>query len=215
MRIIAAVQRRVTASIVGQLGRPHGLVGRVVAMMLNRGNRWAVASAVDLSAATRGEAAADIGFGGGVGLSLLLNRVGDSGVVHGVDISADMLARARSGYSAAVRAGRLVLTEGSLTDLPLDDSSLDVAITVNTLYFVADLHRAFTEVFRVLRPGGRLVVGVVDPDLQGRLPGIRDAVLIRPIAEIGAAIENAGFDHAEHHERAMGRFRFHLLEARR
>ena len=215
MRIVAAVQRRLMTSVVGQLGRPHGLVGHGVAIMLNRGNRWAVESAVAVSGAGPSEVVADIGFGGGIGLSLLLNRVGASGLVHGIDISRDMLARARSQYSAEIRAGRLQVSEGSLGELPLDDGSLDVAITVNTLYFVSNLDQAFTEMFRVLRPGARLVVGVVDPDMQARLPVIRDGVNIRPITEIAAAIENAGFEHAEHQALARGPLRFHLLIARR
>ena len=64
--------------------------------MLNRGNRWSVKAAVQLSGAAPGKVVADVGFGGGIGLSLLLDRVGDRGVVCGIDISRDMLDRARS-----------------------------------------------------------------------------------------------------------------------
>jgi Methyltransferase domain len=104
--------------------------------MLNRGNRPAVAAAVDATGVVPGGTAADIGFGGGVGLAILLKRVGRDGVVHGVEIADDMLARARSRFAGDVETGRLRLARGSLTALPLDDASLDAAITVNTVYFV-------------------------------------------------------------------------------
>jgi arsenite methyltransferase len=101
-----------------------------------------------------GETAADIGFGGGLGLDLLLRRVGDTGLVHGVELSGVMLDRARSRFAPQIQNGTLRLELGSLTALPLDDKSVDAAITVNTIYFVPDLDTACTELARVLRHCG-------------------------------------------------------------
>jgi arsenite methyltransferase len=182
--------------------------------MLNQGNRWSVEAAVQLSGAAPGKVVADLGFGGGIGLSLLLDRVGNSGVVYGIDISRDMLNRARSRYAAEVGAGRLKLVEGSLTELPVGDGSLDAAITVNTLYFVPELGRACAELFRVLRPGGLLVVGIGDPDMMGRLP-FSGYVTLRSVADVAAAIRNAGFELVEQRQLRKGLFRFHLLVGRR
>jgi arsenite methyltransferase len=78
----------------------------------------------------------------------------------GVEIADDMLARARSKFAPYIETGRLQLERGSLTSLPLDDSSLDAAITANTLYFVPELDAACTELARVLRPDGQVVVGM-------------------------------------------------------
>jgi ubiquinone/menaquinone biosynthesis C-methylase UbiE len=105
-----------------------------------------------------------------VGLGLLFQRVGESGVVHGIEIADDMLARARSAYPHEVTSARLRLERGSLTALPLDDASVDAAITVNTLYFVKDLDAACAELARVIRPGGRAVVGIGDPQAMARMP---------------------------------------------
>ncbi len=208
------LRQRLLSGVAGQLGRPHGLVGRAVAVMLNRGNRWSVKAAVQLSGAAPGKVVADVGFGGGIGLSLLLDRVGDRGVVCGIDISRDMLDRARSRHAAEIGAERLTLAEGSLTELPLDDGSLDAAITVNTLYFVSELGPACAELFRVLRPGGLLVVGIGDPDMMGRLP-FSAYVTLRPVAEVAAGIRDAGFELVEQRQLSRGRFRFHLLVGRR
>ena len=65
--------------------------------MLNRANRAIVAAAVDALAPAQGQVVADIGFGGGLGLAMLLDRVGSTGGVHGVDISRVMLDRAHAG----------------------------------------------------------------------------------------------------------------------
>ena len=166
--------------------------------MLNRGNRRSVAAAVEASRAAVGDIAADIGFGGGIGISLLLARVGEGGVVHGIEVADDMLNRARSRFSGDVDAGRLRLAHGSLTALPLDDMSLDAAITVNTVYFVDDLDAAFSELARVLRPGGRAVVGIGDPDVMTRMPFTAYGFTLRAIEDVIAALENAGLKVVEH-----------------
>jgi ubiquinone/menaquinone biosynthesis C-methylase UbiE len=190
-------------------------MGRVVAAGLNRGNRPAIAAAVQLSAAALGEVVADIGFGGGIGLSLLLDRIGDHGVVHGIEITHEMLDHARS-RGVRHRAGRrLRLSEGSLTALPLDDGCLDAAITVNTVYFIADLDQACRELARVLRPGGRVVVGIGDPDAMARLPFIRYGFTLRPVHDVTAALDRAGLELVEQHSLQDVTIPHHLLVARR
>jgi arsenite methyltransferase len=183
------LRERLLSTVAGQLGRPHGILSPFVARALNRGNEKAIAAAVDAAEVERGGVAADIGFGGGVGLQLLLDRVGDDGVVHGIEIADDMLRRAKSKFG---RDGRLRLARGSLTGVPLDDGSVDALITVNTVYFISELDAACAELARVLRPGGRAVIGIGDPDVMVRLPFTKHGFTIRPVAEIAAALENSG-----------------------
>ena len=183
------LRERLLSTVAGQLGRPHGILSPFVARALNRGNEKAIAAAVDAAEVERGGVAADIGFGGGVGLQLLLDRVGDDGVVHGIEIANDMLRRAKSKFG---RDGRLRLARGSLTEVPLDDGSVDALITVNTVYFISELDAACAELARVLRPGGRAVIGIGDPDVMARLPFTKHGFTIRPVAEIAAALENSG-----------------------
>ena len=73
-------------------------------------------------------------------------------------------------------------------DLPLPDESLDAVITVNTVYFVADLDRAFAEIARVLRPTGRAVIGVGDPDTMAAMAVTAHGFTIRPIDELVGAL---------------------------
>jgi arsenite methyltransferase len=205
------LRQRALATVAGQLGRPHGLVGRGVAVLLNRGNRQAVAGAVDAAEATAGKTVADIGFGGGLGLDLFLRRVGPQGTVYGVEVAEDMLTRARARFATQIAAGRVRLVNGPLTALPLDDRSLDAAISVNTVYFVSDLDAACAELARVLRPGGRAVLGIGDPDAMARLPFTAYGFNLRPIAEIIAALENAGFADVEQRRLDEVAISHHLL----
>lgn len=202
------VRGALLAGTARQLGNPHGLVGRyVVANRLNRGNRESVAAAVDALAVANGQTVADIGFGGGVGLRMLLDKVGPRGAVHGVDISPTMVDRARRTFRADVR--RLTLHAGSITALPLPDNTIDGAICVNTMYFVDDLDGAFAEVARTLRPGGRLVLGIADVSFLAKLPFTWYGFALRDVETYRRALAGAGLVVKEHRTFSVG----HLLVA--
>ena len=186
---MTSLRERLLSAVAGQLGRPHGILSPFVARALNRGNEKAIVAAVDAAQAPRGGVVADIGFGGGVGLQLLLDRIGDDGVVHGIEIADDMLSRAKAKFGGD---RRLRLARGSLTELPLDDGTVDALITVNTVYFISELDGACREFARVLRPGGRAVIGIGDPDVMARLPFTKHGFTIRPVSEIAAALQNSG-----------------------
>ncbi|MET7769253.1 methyltransferase domain-containing protein [Nocardia sp. NPDC005366] len=204
---------RILSTLAGQLGNPHGILGKGVAGFLNRGNRRAIEGAVEAAAVTPGATVADIGFGGGAGLALLLAGVGAAGAVHGIEPSADMLARAESRFARDLDAGRLLLSAGSLTGLPLADDSLDAAITVNTFYFVPDLAAACAELARVVRSGGRAVVGIGDPDAMAKMPFTAYGFTLRPVPEVIAALEQAGCA-VEHRPLENRPIPHHLLIAR-
>jgi arsenite methyltransferase len=207
---MTSLRERLLTTVAGQLGRPHGILSPFVARVLNRGNERAIAAAADAAEIPRGAVAADVGFGGGVGLQLLLDRVADAGVVHGIEIADDMLRRAGSGFGRDVRSGRLRLSSGSLTGLPLDDNSVDALITLNTVYFISELDAACAELARVLRPGGRAVIGIGDPDVMARLPFTPHGFTIRPVGEIAAVLENSGLQVEQRRldEKPMPRYLF-------
>lgn len=171
-------------AVARQLGGPSGPLGSLIARMLNKGNAATVRAAVGALELGGGERVADIGFGGGVGLGLLLDTVGAAGRVVGVEPSTDMLARARRVHRDPVAGGRLQLEAGTLGELPFGDDSLDGWLTINTFYFVDDLVGAAAELRRVLAPGGRGVVGVGDPDLMAEMPFTQHGFRLRPVADV-------------------------------
>jgi ubiquinone/menaquinone biosynthesis C-methylase UbiE len=144
-------------AIARQLARPSGWFGRtVMTRALNLGNRELIEATLDgveLGPATR---LLDVGFGGG----LLLERACSRGVrrLAGVDPSEAALAALRARRSALAGADVRLLA-GVVEALPFPDASFDVVATTNTVYFWPDLARAFTELHRVLAPGGLVTVG--------------------------------------------------------
>ena len=197
--------------LAAQLGRPTGVRGRLVGIMLNRSNRGTIAQAIDALELQPGAVAADLGFGGGVGLALLLERVGPNGVVHGVDYSPTMVSQASGRFKRDLASGRLHLHTGSITQLPLEDGSLQGAITINTIYFITELDRAFSELARVVAPAGRVVVGIGDPGMMRRIPTTPFGFTIRPVDDVVATAKSTGLSLQDHQRVGQGDAASHLL----
>ncbi|MGH3351987.1 MAG: class I SAM-dependent methyltransferase [Nocardioides sp.] len=174
-----------------QLGGPAGPLGAVVARILNKGNRPAIESAVKALRLAGSETVADIGFGGGVGLELLLGAA-PNGHVHGIEPSTDMLARARRTFSEALESGQLVLHEATMSSLPIADDTLDGWVSLNTIYFIVDLEPAFAELTRVLAPNGRGVLGVADPDWMASQRFAKHNFTVRPVDDVIGELQKAG-----------------------
>jgi ubiquinone/menaquinone biosynthesis C-methylase UbiE len=206
---------RFMGGLARQLGHPDGWRGRLVGRRLNRGNRDTVTAAVELTGVAAGDRAADLGFGGGIGLRVLLERVGAVGHVDGVDVSETMLESARRTFRAEISAGRLALHPATMVDLPLDTASLDALITVNTIYFVEDLDRAFGEIARVLRPGATGVVGLADPEAMAQMPFTAHGFRLRAVSEVSALLERSGFSTVRDVRVGEDPRAFHLLVATR
>lgn len=205
------LRSRMLAGFASQLGRPTGLRGRVVGAMLNRSNHGTIALAITALDLPPGAVAADLGFGGGVGLELLLERVGTQGQVHGVDLSPTMVSRAARRFRREIASGRLHIHPGSITQLPLDEGSIQGAIKINTIYFITDLDRAFAELARVLSKSGRVVVGIGDPDAMARMPMTPYGFRLRPVAEVSAAAATAGLVLRDDKRSGQGVGAAHLL----
>lgn len=200
------------AGIAKQLGHPTGLRGRLVGAALNRGNRRFVCAAVQALQPDAAAVVADVGFGGGVGLKFLLGSVGLSGRVHGVEVSDTMLSQAARRYRRDIAAGRLALHTGSLTQLPFADSALNAVLTVNTIYFIAELDRAFTELARVVGSPGRIVVGLADPAAMARMPFTGHGFQLRSVPEVIDTLRGAGLG-VEHRRISQADDAPHLLIA--
>jgi SAM-dependent methyltransferase len=104
-----------------------------------------------------GETVLDLGSGAGLDCFLAARKVGPTGRVIGVDMTDAMLEKARSNARKEGFAN-VEFRKGEIESLPVENSSVDVVISNCVLNLVPDKDRAFSEIYRVLKPGGRLAV---------------------------------------------------------
>jgi ArsR family transcriptional regulator len=110
-----------------------------------------------LGSIREGETVLDLGSGAGLDAFLALKKVGPSGKVIGVDITKEMIERS----SRIVKDRGYANVEfrlGDIEDLPVDDGSVDVVLSNCVINLVPDKSKAFSEAYRVLRSGGRLLI---------------------------------------------------------
>ena len=115
---------------------------------------------VDLAGIKAGDRVLDVGTGAGVVARAAAERAGAAGRVMGIDISPKMVAHARERAAAQGLGGRLEYRVMDAENLDLDAAAFDVVVSLFALLHLPTPLRALTEMRRVLRPEGRLVVGV-------------------------------------------------------
>jgi len=129
-----------------------------------------VANPFSLGRLEPGERVLDLGSGAGTDSLVAALMVGAEGSVTGIDMTPEMLAKAR-GAAAEAGLGNVVFVEGEAERLPFDDESFDVLISNGVIDLIPDKDAVFAEIYRVLVPGGRIQVA--------------DVTIQRPVSEEG------------------------------
>jgi ubiquinone/menaquinone biosynthesis C-methylase UbiE len=146
---------------VGYTAEDLSLVPEMAILGVGCGNPTALA---DLKV---GETVLDLGSGAGIDVFLAAHRVGEAGRVIGVDMTEDMVARGRN-LAQEHDFGNVEFRQGDIEHLPVDSGSIDVVISNCVINLTPDKLASFTEIHRVLKPGGRILIS--DLVTAGDLP---------------------------------------------
>ena len=135
-----------------------------------------------------GETVLDLGSGAGVDAFVARRAVGSEGKVYGVDMTESMVQKARRN-AETLGYTNVEFQLGEIEALPLEDNVIDIALSNCVLNLVPDKQQAFSEIFRVLRAGGRFCIS--DIVSTGELPdGVRDVAELYAGCISGAIPQN-------------------------
>jgi SAM-dependent methyltransferase len=194
---IESLKQALLAAGVRQFGNPRGVAGRMAGWVMahrssnRRRNRWVV-SVLDVQPSDR---VLEIGFGPGRAVAELSRRIGPSGHIDGVDRSHVMLRQATRRNAAAIRSGRMTLTQGAVERLPPElGGPYDAIFAVNSLGFWTDAPARLADLRTRLAPGGRIAIAS-----QPRSPGATRATSLDAARRLTGLLEGAGFSGTTSH----------------
>ncbi|GAA0531876.1 methyltransferase [Saccharopolyspora subtropica] len=154
-------------------GHPRGLLGAVGGALMARGNAEAEQQVVRLARLTGTERVLVVGPGPGVGLRAAGEQAGR---VVGIEPSERMRQASVRRCADLIKAGKVVVRAGSAEATDQDDAAFDVVLSVNNVQLWPDRPAALTELRRVLRPGGLLLLSTHERWLPGGRAGLHTDV---------------------------------------
>ena len=140
-----------------QCQRPTGWIGRIVLWSMNRRHSNVTDWGLRHVSIAAHDTILDVGCGGGRTVGKLAVAARD-GRVYGIDYAEASVAAANRTNRQLIAQGRVEIRHASVSDLPFADNTFDLVMAVETHFWCPDIGAGMREVFRVLKPGGRLVI---------------------------------------------------------
>jgi ubiquinone/menaquinone biosynthesis C-methylase UbiE len=182
-------------AVAANLAHPKGELGAAVAEKMNESNIGLTCLMYDHLNVNENSRVLEIGFGNGRLLSELIAEVAH---VSGIDISIDMIAAAKEIQWAAIESGKLDIQFGSTSSIPYASESFDAICTANTLYFWKDVPTDLAEIKRVLKPGGRLALGIRSRSKMVSMPFTAYGFTMYEPSEVEQLLRDHGFTNVGH-----------------
>jgi arsenite methyltransferase len=196
-------QKSAVAQLAGY--RPEELAGLPADAVVNS---FGCGNPVAFAEVEAGEVVLDLGSGAGVDLLMAADKVGPAGKVIGVDMTDEMIERARENIRASGR-GNIEVRKGIIEKLPVEDASVDWVISNCVINLSPEKDRVFAEIARVLKPGGRMSVSDIVvrdlPDWVRRNTDLYNACVAGAVSEeeYAAGLKRAGLQDVEVRERLV------------
>lgn len=137
--------------------RPQGFWGKMMIKSMNKGHSELTDWALVHLEIKRGYNVLDVGCGGGKTVSKLCTKIGN-GKVFGIDYSELCVEKSKKLNKNNIMCGKASILQASVSSLPFDDDKFDLITAVETYYFWPDKLNDLKEVYRVLKPGGKLLL---------------------------------------------------------
>ncbi|MBQ5966973.1 MAG: class I SAM-dependent methyltransferase [Clostridiales bacterium] len=189
---------------VNQTRKPEGVLGKLMVNGMNGGHAkladWGMSYLPNITP----DDIVDLGCGGGRNAGELANRYQNAHVIA-IDYSPVSVKKASSHNRKWIEGGRMLVKQGDVSHLRLPSGKTDLATAFETIYFWPGLERCFSEVYKILKPGGTfLIVNESDgtDETSLKFQKIIDGMHCYTAYEIDAALKNAGFldVNVTHHE---------------
>ncbi len=189
---------------INQTRKPEGFLGKMMIKGMNSGHAkmadWGLAHLKTISP----EAMLDIGCGGGRNAAALMKKYPEA-TMTAVDYSPLSVKQASEYNKEAIAEGKCVVKQGDASALDFDEGTFDLATAFETVYFWPGIAHCFSEVARILRPGGRFMIVNESDGLDAgskKFEEMIDGMKIYTAGELEGALRAAGFSKVktDHHK---------------
>lgn len=180
---------------VNQTRKPEGFLGKLMVAGMNGGHAKLADWGMEQLAGLAPKTVAELGCGGGRNAGELLKRYPNAALTA-IDYSAVSVEKAKACNQALISAGRCTVRQGDVSRLELPDGAFDLATAFETVYFWPGLEGCFSEVARILAPGGHFLIvneSNGEDETGKKFERIIEGMTCYTAGQLAAALKAAGF----------------------
>jgi ubiquinone/menaquinone biosynthesis C-methylase UbiE len=184
-----------------QLKQPKGILSKWIGLYMQRGNNSINRWTTDLLGPQENDVLLEVGIGNGSTINRIVNNT-TVGKVYGLDLSNEMIKEAEKLNKKQIEDGIVEIHKGNIISLPYTDSVFNKIFSVHTLYFWPDINQGFSEIHRVLKPGGKLFLSIADKSQMEKMRRTKNFNLLN-IEEIEEIMKNNRFKIMKRHQKGV------------